>query len=150
MERVSLKLATKKDKSLAIAIDYALDNEQHVLLKREEKITKAISDNECFIVLAGNRAVGFVIFDYRFFGQGWIELIIIDKKYRGKRIGRQVFDLLCKECKADKVFTSTNSSNLRMQKTLTKADFIFAGKLEGLDYGDPELFYHKKTKQLNS
>ena len=144
MEKVSLRLATKKDKSLAIAFDYALDKDEHIKLKREEKITKAISDKECFIVLAGSREVGFIIFDYRFFEQGWIELIIIDEKYRGKGIGGQVFNLICKLCKADKVFTSTNTSNISMQKALTKVGFIFAGKIDGLDDDDPELFYYRQ------
>ena len=146
MEKVSVRLATKKDKSLAVAFDYALDKEQHIELKRKEKITKAISDKECFIVLSGSKAVGFVLFDYRFFGQGWIELIIIDEKHRGKGIGGQVFHLICQLCKTDKVFTSTNSSNLPMQKALTKVGFTFAGKLDGLDEGDPELFYYKKIE----
>jgi RimJ/RimL family protein N-acetyltransferase len=144
MEKVSLRLATKDDKSLAIAFDYILDKYRYIELKREEKITKAISDKECFIISAGSTAVGFVIFDYHFFDQGWIELIIIDEKYRGKGIGVQVFDLLCKQCKTDKVFTSTNGSNLPMQKALTKAGFTFAGKLDGLDDDDPEFFYYKK------
>ena len=103
-------------------------------------------DEECFIILANNKAVGFVIFDYRFFGQGWIELIIIAEKYRGKGIGGQAFDLICKQCKANKVFTSTNSSNIQMQKALSKVGFSFAGKINGLDDGDPELFYYKKAK----
>ena len=143
MGQVRLRLATKEDRSLIVAFDCALDKDQHVELKREEQITKAISDKQCFLVLDGSEAVDFVIFDYRFFAQGWIELIIIDEKYRGKGIGGQVFDLMCKQCKAEKMFTSTNSSNLRMQKALTKAGFTFAGKLDGLDDGDPELFYYK-------
>jgi RimJ/RimL family protein N-acetyltransferase len=150
MEKVTLKKATEKDKSLAVAIDYALDKDEHIELKREEKITTAISNNECFIVLADNRAVGFVIFDYHFFDKGRVELMIIDEKYRGKGIGGQVFDLLCKLCKTDKIFTSTNSSNLPMQKALTKSGFTFIGKLDGLDDGDPELFYYKKTKIQNA
>ena len=32
-----------------------------------------------------------------------------------------------------------------MQKALMKAGFSFAGKLIGLDEGDPELFYFKTT-----
>ncbi len=102
-------------------------------------------DKECFIILADDRAIGFVIFDYRFFDQGWIELIIIDEEYRGKGISGKTFDLIFKQCKTNKVFTSTNSSNTQMQKALTKAGFSFAGKLNGLDDGDPELFYYKKA-----
>lgn len=145
MALVSLRLATKRDKSLAVAFDYALDKDQHIELKREGQITKAISEGECFIVLVSNDAAGFVIFDYRFFGQGWIELIIINDQYRGRGISKQVFDLICKQCKAEKVFTPTNSSNLRMQKALTKSGFTFAGKLNGLDDGGSELFYCKIT-----
>jgi RimJ/RimL family protein N-acetyltransferase len=146
MEKVSLRLATKQDKSLAVAFDYALDKVGHIKLNREEKITKAISDKECFIILAGNRAVGFILFDYRFFDQGWIELIVIDERNRGMGIGGQVFDLICKQCKTNKIFTSTNSSNIPMQKSLTKVGFTFAGKIDGLDYGDHELFYYKDNE----
>jgi len=32
-----------------------------------------------------------------------------------------------------------------MQKALTKVGFSFAGKIDGLDDGDPELFYYKET-----
>lgn len=148
MENVRLRKATTKDKAIAVGFDYRLDKEEHIKLNREDKITKAILDDECFIILAGKEEVGFVIFDYRFFDQGWIELIIIDEKYRGKGIGEKTFDLICEQCKSDKVFTSTNSSNTQMQRALTKADFAFAGELNGLDDGDPELFYYKKVKRI--
>ena len=149
MKKVNLRLAAKKDESLVVSIDYALDKDEHIKLKREEKIIKAILDKECFIIEADSEIVGFILFDYRFFAQGWIELIIIGEKYRGKGIGGQVFDLICKQCEADKVFTSTNSSNTRMQKALTKSGFTFAGKLDGLDDGDPEFFYYKKINDLD-
>jgi len=143
MEKVGLRLAKKEDQSFAVALDYALSKDEHIELNREEKIIKAISKKECFIILVDHSAVGFVIFDYRFFDQGWIELMIIDEKYRGKGIGRPAFDLICKQSNTNKVFTSTNNSNIPMQKALTKSGFTFAGKINGLDDGDPELFYYK-------
>ena len=151
MKNIRLRKATINDKATVICFDYKLDKDEHIKLNREEKISKAILDDECFIIFANNREVGFVIFDYRFFDQGWIELIIIDEEYRGKGIGGEVFDLICKQCKTNKVFTSTNSSNTRMQRALAKADFSFAGEINGLDDGDPELFYYKtltKTKTV--
>ena len=143
MENIRIRKATINDKPIVVDFDYKLDKDEHIKLNREEKITKAISNQECFIILADKLEVGFIIFDYRFFDQGWIELIIIDEEYRGIGIGRKVFDLICEQCKTDKVFTSTNSSNTQMQKALAKADFSFAGKLNGLDDGDPELFYFR-------
>ena len=144
MENISLRKATIKDKAVVIDFDYNLDKVEHIELKRAEKITKAIVNQECWIILADNSAIGFVLFDYRFFDQGWIELLIIAEKYRGKGIGGQVLNLIGKQCNTQKIFTSTNSSNSRMQKALSKAGFSFAGKIIGLDEGDPELFYYKK------
>lgn len=145
MEKINLRTASKKDTSSVVAIDYALDKVEHIEQKREQKIKKAILENECYVILTASSIVGFVIFDYRFFDQGWIELIIIDEKYRGKGIAGQAFELICKQSKTNKVFTSTNNSNIPMQKALTKAGFTFAGELIGLDDGDPELFYFKKN-----
>ena len=110
MENFSLRKATIKDKVLVVDFDYNLDKVEHIELRREEKITKAISDEECFIILANNRAVGFVIFDYNFFDQGWIELIVLGEKYRGKGIGGQAIDLICKQCKTNIVFQSVYCS----------------------------------------
>ena len=142
MENISLQKATIKDKALVVDFDYKLNKVEHIELKRAEKITRAILNKECFIILANNVAIGFILFDYRFFDQGWIELMIIDKKYRGRGLGVKALELICKHCKKNKVFTSTNSSNIRMQKALTKASFSFAGEIIGLDDGDLELFYY--------
>ena len=37
MERIGLRVATKKDKLLVVAFDYALDKDQHIELKREDR-----------------------------------------------------------------------------------------------------------------
>jgi len=147
MENIRLRKATSKDIAVVVDFDYNLDKDEHIKLNREEKITKAISNDECFLILVENQEVGFVIFDYRFFDQGWIELIIINEKYRGKGIGGKTFDLVCEQCKSDKIFTSTNSSNIQMQRALSKADFAFSGEINGLDDGDPERFYFKWVKK---
>jgi RimJ/RimL family protein N-acetyltransferase len=144
MNNIKIRQATINDKATAVDLDYRLDKDEHIKLKREEKITKAILDGECFLISADDKEVGFVIFDYRFFDQGWIELIIIDEKHRGKGIGKKVFEIICEQCKSEKVFTSTNHSNTQMQRALEKADFSFSGELKGLDEGDPELFYYKR------
>jgi len=150
METISLKKATKKDIALVVDFDFNHNSVAHIELKREEKITKAILAEECFFILANNKAVGFVIFDYRFFDLGWIELIVLEEKYRGKGIGGQAMSLLCEQSKTNKVFTSTNTSNTRMQKALYKVGFSFAGKIDGLDEGDPELFYFKTADDRKS
>ena len=150
MKNIKLKVASIKDKHIVVHFDYALDKIEHIKLKREEKITKAISMNECYLILNDITEVGFVIFDYRFFDQGWIELMVIDEKYRGLGIGPKAISLICDLSKTSKVFTSTNKSNIPMKKALDKAGFIFAGEILGLDEGDPEQFFYKKMKSENS
>lgn len=149
MDNIRLRKASNSDKAVAVAFYNSIDQEEPVQLKREEKIAKAILDETCFIILTVNKAIGFVIFDYRFFDQGWIELIIIDKACRGQGIGGKVFDLIGEQCQAKKLFTSTNRSNTPMQKALSKAGFSFAGQLMGLDEGDPELFYYRLIMEEN-
>ncbi|MCI4650193.1 GNAT family N-acetyltransferase [Phaeodactylibacter sp.] len=149
MNIVRLRKASSKDKAIVVGFYNSIEQEEPFSLKREKKIANAILDEACFIILANRKAIGFVIFDYRFFDQGWIELIILDEAYRGKGIGGKVFDLLGEQCKAGKLFTSTNRSNTRMQKALAKAGFSFAGQLTGLDEGDPELFYYRLIKEEN-
>ena len=149
MDNIRLRKALHKDKAVAVGFYNSIEQEEEVSLYREEKIAKAILDETCFIILANSKAIGFVIFDYRFFDQGWIELIIIGEAYRGKGVGGKVFDLIGERCEAEKVFTSTNRSNTRMQRALAKAGFSFAGRLIGLDEGDPELFYYRLTKEKN-
>jgi RimJ/RimL family protein N-acetyltransferase len=146
MENIGLRLATVRDELFVISMFADVDYDSGSRFSRAEKITKAIAREECFLIVADNREVGFLLFDYRFFDRGWIELIIIDEKYRGKRIGVRAMELICQQCKTDKVFTSTNTSNMPMQRALAKAGFTFAGEVDGLDEGDPELFYYKKIK----
>jgi RimJ/RimL family protein N-acetyltransferase len=140
---IRLRKASDKDKAVAVGFYNSIEQEEEFSLYREEKIAKAILEETCYIILAGHRAIGFVIFDYRFFDQGWIELMIIGEAYRGKGVGGKVFDLIVEQCEAKKLFTSTNCSNTRMQRALAKAGFSFAGQLTGLDEGDPELFYYR-------
>ena len=93
--------------------------------------------------MADDKEVGVIIFDYRFFDQGWIELIVVEENYRAKGIGGQAINQICKLSRTGKVFTSTNRSNIPMQRALSNIGFTFAGEIIGLDEGDPELFYYK-------
>jgi RimJ/RimL family protein N-acetyltransferase len=146
MQNITLRKAHQNDTSLVVDFDFRLDKVEHFKLNRAEKIQKAISKGHCFLILTDKTEVEFVIFDYRFFDQGWIELIVIDEAHRGRGIAGKAFDLLAAQCESEKFFTSTNRSNASMQAALKKAKFTFAGELQGLDDGDPELFYYRLSR----
>lgn len=52
MENIRLRKATSKDSAIVVDFDYRLNKDEHTKLNREEKITKAISNDECFLILA--------------------------------------------------------------------------------------------------
>ena len=134
MPEMLLKLADASDRQLALDIDD---------MKREKKIEKAIANKECYLITKDDILIGFVICNYNFFDLWFIDLLIIRVEYRGKGYGYQALSEICKLCSTKKIFTSTNESNDHMRELLKKSDFAFAGQLNGLDEGDPELFYYK-------
>jgi len=136
-ENMSINLKSANSTDLDIVVD--IDD-----LKRADLWKKAIAKEECFLVLDEAEIVGFVVFNYSFFGHGWLDMIEIREKSRRKGIGEKAINLVMKMCKTEKFFTSTNKSNTPMRNLLTKMDFVYSGILEGLDEGDPEIFYYKK------
>ncbi len=137
MKTVDLRLVEKTDFLKILELDP---------LKRNDIIKSAIEKSECFLIVTEETLVGFAIFNYNFFGRGFIDLIEIKEDLQGKGLGAAAIQKLFGLCKTDKLFTSTNQSNEPMKKLLAKLGFVFAGKLDGLDEGDPELFYYKILK----
>jgi RimJ/RimL family protein N-acetyltransferase len=145
MGTVHLKKAKIEDQALIESFDEKLYQGETIKIARTRKIAKAIVNEECFIILTEHNPVGFIFFNYNFFDLGWIELIMIEEEYRGRGFAGQAIGLICELSKTQKVFTSTNLSNIQMQSVLNKTGFTFAGPVDGLDEGDPELFYYKVT-----
>lgn len=82
MNKIDLRKANMENKDMVVAVDFRLNELEHIEQKREEKIIKAIINEQCFLILENKQTVGFILFDYRFFDQGWIELIILEEAYR--------------------------------------------------------------------
>ena len=62
----------------------------------------------------------------------------------GEEIIGEIIDVT-KKCKKEKLFTSTNKSNVPMQKLMEKLKYKKSGIVHNLDPGDPELFFFKKV-----
>jgi hypothetical protein len=65
---------------------------------------------------------------------------------RRKGVGTGLLHFVERACTTVTIFVSTNLSNLPMQGLLTKSGYQLAGVVEGLDEGDPELFYRKRLR----
>lgn len=97
----------------------------------------------CLIAQVSSEAVGFVLLQYSFFGNGFIPLVCVSHQHRGQGFGLQLLLAAQQRCRTNKLFTSTNTSNLPAQRLFTKAGFSPSGSIENLDAADPELVYFK-------
>ena len=88
----------------------------------------------------------YAVLNYKFYDNGWIEMLYVHQQFRCQGIGSALIRHLVNECRTPKLFTSTNQSNVPMQRLLAKLEFDRSGIIENLDEGDPELVYFKRLR----
>lgn len=92
------------------------------------------------VALQGHTVRAFSCLDENyFFEKRFVSLLIVDPAARRQGLGAALLAFSCRG--GDEVWTSTNRSNTPMRALLAKARWTFCGELEGLDEGDPELFF---------
>jgi len=70
-------------------------------------------------------------------------MLYVHPKYRRQGIGVALVSYLFNICNTAKLFTSTNQSNVPMQRLVATLGFGRSGTIDNLDEGDPELVYFK-------
>ena len=86
--------------------------------------------------------VGFCCLDdHYFFEKAFVSLLIVDQGSRRRGVGQVLLEATVSE--RPETWTSTNRSNAEMRGLLVKSGWKFCGEIEGLDAGDPELFFKK-------
>ena len=112
-------------------------------------IKQSIASGQCLVALISNRVVGAGILNYSFYRQGFIGLLNINPDYRRQGIATALIRRMETLCICNKLFTSSNKSNIPAQKTYEANGFIRSGYIENLDEDDPEIIYFKPLfKQL--
>lgn len=132
---IIIRSATPDDLVAALALDPHPD--------RAASLEEAISSGRCLIALASEDLAGFAIRG-TFFGYPFLELLVVREAHRREGIGSALVDAWERATSTDRVFTSTNRSNVAMQRLAEKAGYSRSGVLEGLDEGDPEIVYVKR------
>lgn len=120
-----------------MALDESVVGSRH----RENKIRGAVESGCCFVAMTEAGIAAYGILDYNFYENGFIDLLIVRPAQQRKGYGRMMLDAFKEICRTEKLFTSTNSSNLPMQKLLEGCGFERCGLIHGLDEGDPEIVY---------
>ncbi|MBV4458636.1 GNAT family N-acetyltransferase [Pseudomonas sp. COR58] len=113
---------------------------------RRALIETAVGSSECWVALGSLDArvpVGYGCLNQGFFGQWFISLVVVSTAHRRCGVGRQIVAHLERVTGAEKIFTSTNASNVPMRQLLAQSGFQASGVVENLDPGDPELIFVK-------
>ncbi|MBV6662050.1 GNAT family N-acetyltransferase [Pseudomonas yamanorum] len=135
----SAREATFEDVSAMVELDaYAKSN-----VSRGELIREAVERRQCLVAVESGSVVGYLVLIHGFFGNGFVSLVVVSPEHQRKGIALLLLVAAESLCKTDKLFTSTNSSNVASQQLISKAGFLRSGVIENLDEGDPELVYFK-------
>ena len=124
-----------------IAFLRTLDTIAVVGSDRHGQIAMWVTSGVCRTALLDGEIVGYSVSNYSFFHQRFIELVLVAKVHRRQGIGLALLRDILDRLPEEKVWTSTNQSNVPMQALLGRAGFIESGRVENLDAGDPELIF---------
>jgi len=115
---------------------------------RSDFLRRSLALGECLVYLDHGMVAGFaVVKPAHFFGRDYIALLMVDPTRRRCGIGRNLLRAALAAAGTEQVFTSTNASNQPMRSLLQAEGWTFSGKLDGLDEGDPELFFYRTSGQ---
>ena len=106
-----------------------------------------IDAHYAFVALDGAEVLGLAVLTRHFFGQGFIELLLVDARARRRGFATALLGHLEASSPTATLWTSTNESNAPMRALLAAAGYTLSGAIEGLDEGDPELVFRKRVRQ---
>lgn len=129
---------TEDDIAVAIQIDLSVTGTH----ERASYIEAVAERGGLRLALDQGRIVGFCCLDdHYFFEKAFVSLLIVDQGSRRRGVGQALLEATASE--RPETWTSTNRSNAEMRGLLAKTGWTFCGEVEGLDAGDPELFFKK-------
>lgn len=114
--------------------------------QREQQVRDAIAANGCWIATRHDEIAAYAILNYSFFSHGFIPVVHVSRRHRRSGVASRLLRRLELECGTAKLFTSTNQSNQAMRALLAALGYREVGMIDGLDEGDPEVFYLKTLR----
>ncbi|WP_092305243.1 N-acetyltransferase [Pseudomonas sp. NFIX28] len=141
-----IRLAVQSDMELLLRLDPLAQVES----SRRAQIEHAVLKKECWLAsgYGGPRvSLGYGCLEKSFFGEWFIPLVVVSAAHRRMGVATRIISHLEHCASAEKIFTSTNSSNLPMQRLLERSGYNPSGVIENLDPGDPELVFVKTFKR---
>jgi len=113
---------------------------------READIKKSIIQNRCIVGCIDDRICGFLIYHHHFFGQFFVDLVIVSPRKRRNGVAKSLLRYIEENCQTSKIFSSTNQSNQPMQEVFKTLGYVESGVINNLDEDDPEIIYVRFNK----
>ena len=137
---IEIRLAETKDIAAICSFDQLAEGDEN----RRTFIENSVRSGVAYVAILDSGIVGYVVLEYTFYAQGFIAMLYVHSDHRRKGIASALVRHVESICKTDKLFTSTNESNLPMQALMVKLGYVPSGVISNLDEGDPELVYFKR------
>jgi len=112
-------------------------------LQRRELIDAAIAARRCWVAEGFGKVVGYGILSKNFFHRDFIEVVYVAEDARRTGAGAALLSAIEKAVREDRLFISTNESNVAMRALLFTRGYRESGRIENLDPNDPELVFVK-------
>ena len=108
---------------------------------RADEIAGWLAQGLCFCAEVEGVVAGYGVLHRHFFGRAFLEMLMVGEEYRAQGVGTALIVHAARLSVAEQLWTSTNQSNQPMRRLLEHLGFVPSGTIEGLDEGNPELFF---------
>ncbi|HSM95774.1 MAG TPA: GNAT family N-acetyltransferase [Rhizomicrobium sp.] len=136
---IATRLAGTRDRRALVALDPLAEKD----LRRRDTIDSAIAARRCWVAEGYGRVVGYGILSKTFFHRDFIEIVYVAEEARRTGAGAALLAAIERSVKEDRLFTSTNESNIAMRALLFTRGYRESGRIENLDPKDAELVFVK-------
>jgi GNAT superfamily N-acetyltransferase len=136
-DRITVRPARSSDATPIVAIDHVRSRESHV--------RQAVEDSRCLVAERNGIIAGFAV-GGRFYGFDFLELLVVAADHRRRGVASALMRGWEAAAVTPKLFTSTNESNIPMQRLCEGLGYARSGLIENLDEGDPEIIYFKANR----
>jgi GNAT superfamily N-acetyltransferase len=143
---MNIRKALKIDVEAMCVADHIATMDQ----ERRQFIRESVRGDFAYVAVDEGQVVGYAVLEHSFFTRGFIAMLMVHHDHRRFGIGSGLIHHVENLCESDRIFVSTNESNLPMQALLVKVGYIRSGYVDDLDPGDPEIFYSRQLREVDN